>query len=180
MLNIFKIIVLFIFIFFLNDFYLDTFTNEKFRLEAKFKILDVINYHYRYPSAFLTFLTLIFFPCVYYAFIRGVRFYEKGFVYNRGLPFLSKIIFYSEIDSYKLIHPEHILSITTKSGEIYVVADNSMERVLGIIDQQGIKGDLAKDDYVKLIANYKKFILIVLSFTAFIFVLQKFGFFLNR
>ncbi len=179
MLNIFRLIILFIFVFFLNDFYLDTFTQEKFQLEAKFKIIDVINYHYRYPLEFITFFFLIFYPCLYYAFIRGVRFYEKGFIYNRGIPFLSKTVLYSEIESYKLLHPEFAISITTKDKDIFVVADNSMERVLAIIDQHGVKGDLAKDEYTKLIINYRKFLMIILSFTAVVFILQKFGFFLR-
>jgi hypothetical protein len=96
MLNLFRLIVLVVVIFFLNNFYLDTFTHENFQLEARFRILDVVNYHFRYPAEFITFFSIILIPAIYYAFIRGVSFYEKGFVFNRGLPFLNKKIFYNE------------------------------------------------------------------------------------
>jgi len=177
MLNLFKLVVLLVFMFFLNDFYLDTFTHEKFQLEAKFKIIDVLNYHFRYPKEFLYFFFLILVPCTYYSLIRGIKFYEKGFVFNRGLPFLSTTILYSQIDSYKILHPKYALSLTTKSGEIFIVADNSMERVLAIIDQQNIKGNLAGDEYVKMITNYRKFIFVVMTFTILLFILKKVGLF---
>jgi hypothetical protein len=179
MLNIFRLIVLLIFIFFLNDFYLDTFTYQKFQIEARFKIIDVFNYHYRYPFEFITFFSLFITPSIYYAFIRGVAFFEKGFIFNKGLPFLSKTILYSEVTGYKLLHPQCAISISTKSGEVFVIADNSMERVIAILDQQNIPGDLARDEYTRLISNYRKFIFIVLGFTAFLFVLKKIGIFLG-
>jgi hypothetical protein len=178
MVNIFRLIILLIVVFFFNDLYLDTFTHENFQLERRFKIFDVLNYHYRYPGEFVTFFCLIVIPGVYYAFIRGVRFLERGFVFNRGIPFLNRSVPYEEVKSYKLLHPEYAISIFTKSGETYVIADNDMKRVIAILDQQNIKGDLAGDDYVKLIANYRKFIFVVIGFTAFLFVLKKFGLFL--
>ncbi len=49
MLNEFRLIIVGLVIFFFNDFYLDTFTYEKFQAGGKFKILDVIMYHYFYP-----------------------------------------------------------------------------------------------------------------------------------
>lgn len=178
MLNVFRLVVLLVFIFFLNDFYLDTFTHVNFQLERRFKILDVLNYHYRYPAEFITFFCLYFIPAVYYAFIRGVKFCEKGFVFNRGLPFLNRAVLYEEVKSYKLLHPEYAISVFTKSGDAFVIADNDMKRVIAILDQQNIHGDLARDDYTKLIANYRKFIYLVISFTAFLFLLKKCGLFL--
>lgn len=175
MLNLFRLVIFSIVVFFLNDFILDTYTYEKFQVLRKYKILDVIEYHYRYPIEFITFICLIIIPAVYYAFIRGVRFHEKGFCFNRGVPFLNKCVLYSDVKMYKLLHPKHVLTIRTKNDEVYLVSDNSIERVIAILDQHNIQGDLAQDDYVNLLVNLRKFIIVVLSFTLVVFVLKKFG-----
>lgn len=175
MLNIFRLVILGIVIFFVNDFILETYTYEKFQADGRFKFLDVIQYHYRYPAEFISFVLLIILPALYYSFIRGVRFYEKGFVFNRGLPFLNKTVLYSEVKIYKLLHPKQIVTIHTKKGDTFLIADNSLERVIAILDQQNIQGDLARDDYTNLIVNFKKFIIVVLTFTLFVFALKKFG-----
>jgi hypothetical protein len=177
MLNIFRYIVLAFVVFFLSDFILDTYTYEKFQADGRFEIIDVIQYHYKYPSEFITFFLLIIFPAVYYTFIRGVSFCEKGFIYNRGLPFLNRKIQYSEVTMYKLLHPKHILVVHTLPGEIFLIADNTLERVIAILDQHNIQGDLAKDGYANLIANIRKFIIVTLSFTLLIFFLKKIGLF---
>lgn len=173
MLNLFRLVILAIVIFFLNDFILNTYTYEKFQAVGRFKFLDVIDYHFRYPYEFITFIFLIIIPAIYYAFMRGVRFYEKGFVFNRGLPFLNKIVLYSDVKIYKLLHPKHMVTIHALNGEVYLIADNSVERVIAILDQHNIKGDLAQDDYANLIVNFKKFVLVILSFTMIVFVLKK-------
>lgn len=177
MLNLFKLVILALFVFFLNDFYLDTYTYEKFQAVGRFQILDVLKYHYRYPYEFITFVVLVVIPAIYYAFIRGVRFHEKGFVYNRGMPFMNKSVPYNEVKTYKLLHPKNIISIHTHKGDVYVVADNNVERVIAILDQHNIPGDLARDDYANLITNFRKFIIVVLTFTLVVFVIKKFGFF---
>lgn len=175
MLNLFRLVILAIVIFFLNDFILDTYTYEKFQALRRFKILDVIDYHYKYPFEFISFFFLIIVPAVYYAFIRGIRFHEKGFSYNRGIPFMNKSVLYSDVKMYKLLHPKHVVTIRTKKDEVFLVSDNSIERVIAILDQHNIQGDLAQDDYVNLLANLRKFIIVVLTFTLVVFVLKKFG-----
>lgn len=177
MLNIFRLVLLAITIFFFNNFYLETFTYEKFQAGGRFQILDVLNYHYRYPFEFITFFCLIIIPAFYYGVIRGVRFHEKGFVYNRGLPFFNRAVPYEDIKTYKLLHPKKCISIHSKKGDVYVIADNSVERVIAILDQHNIQGDLAQDDYVRLIANYRKFLVIIIGFTIFLFVAKKLGLF---
>jgi hypothetical protein len=178
MLNIFRLIVLAIVIFFINDLYLSSLTHEKFLLESRFRIMDVFSYHYRYPSGLITFFFLIIVPAIYYAFIRGVRFYEKGFVFNHGIPFLNRKISYDEVNSYKLLHPKYAISLFTKSNEVFVIADDDMQRVIAILDQHNIPGDFARDDYAKLITNYRTFIFVVLGFTTLLFILKKLGLFL--
>lgn len=175
MLNVFRLIVLAIVIFFLNDFILNTYTYEKFQADGRFKIIDVIQYHYKYPVEAIMFFFLIIVPAVYYAFIRGVRFHEKGFIFNRGLPFMNTTVLYSDVKTYKLLHPKHIVTIHTKKGHVFLIADNSAERIIAILDQHNIPGDLARDDYANLITNIRKFIIVVLSFTLFVFLLKRFG-----
>ena len=58
-----------------------------------------------------------------------------------------------------------------------MIADNTVERVIAILDQHHIKGDLARDDYASLITNFRKFIIVVLTFTLVVFVTKKLGFF---
>jgi hypothetical protein len=173
MLNLFRLVILAIVIFFMNDFILETYTYDKFQEVGRFKILDVIDYHFRYPNEFITFFFLIIVPAFYYSFIRGIRFHEQGFIFNRGIPFMNKKVPYSEIKTYKLLHPKHVLTVHTHKGEVYVIADNSVERVIAILDQHNIQGDLARDDYAKLITNFRKFILVVLTFTMVLFILKK-------
>lgn len=175
MVNIFRLGIFAIVVFFFNDFYLDTFTYENFQAGGRFKILDVFNYHYRYPAEFISFCSLIIIPALYFGFIRGVRFYEKGFIYNRGLPFFNKAVLYSNIKTYKLLHPNKAISIHSSSGDVYVIADNNAERVIAILDQHHIQGDLAQDDYVRLISNYRKFLLMVIGFSLFVFIIKKLG-----
>lgn len=177
MINVLKLIILVIVLIFLNDFILDTYTYEKFQADGRFKIIDVIQYHYKYPHEFIIFFFLFLAPAFYYTLIRGTRFFERGFIFNKGFPFLGKEVLYSDIKTYKLLHPNLLLSIHTKNGEIYLIADNSVERVIAILDQHNIQGDLARDDYANLITNFKKFILVVLSFTVLIFTLKKLGVF---
>src|SRR5665647_632079 len=102
-LNMFRIIILAIVVFFFNDFYLQTFTYENFQAQGRFKILDVMNYHLTYPYEFIIFFCLIIIPAIYYGLIRGASFHEKGFIFNKGLPFLNKTVMYDEIKSYKLL-----------------------------------------------------------------------------
>jgi len=173
-LNLFRIIILLIVIFFLNDFVLDTYTYEKFQANGRFKIIDVINYHYKYPAEAITFFLLVIVPAFYYSVLRGNRFYERGMIYNRGLPFLNQTIQYSDIRTYRLLHPKHLLMIHTEKG-IYLIADNSIERVIAILDQHNILGDLAKDDYSNLLMSLKKFIMLLVSFTLVVFLLKKIG-----
>lgn len=177
MLHLFRMILFAIVLFFFNDFYLETFTYEKFQAAGRFEILDVINYHYRYPHEFMTFFFLVIGPAFYYCFFRGVGFYEKGFIYNRGLPFFNKAILYTEIKTYKLLHPNKAISIHSANGDVFVIADNNVERVIAILDQHNISGDLAQDDYVRLISNYRKFMILVVGFTLFLFFIKKIGLF---
>lgn len=174
LLNILRLVIIMVVVFFINDFILETYTYSKFESTGHFRIIDVFKYHYKYPWEFLTFCLMILFPAFYYVLIRGTRFFERGFVFNRGLPFLNKTVMYEEVKGYKLLHPQNLVGIHTNKGEHFIIMDNNLERVIAILDQHNIQGDLARDDYVNLLANIRKFIIIVLSFTVLMFVLKKF------
>ncbi len=177
MLNSFRLLILAITIFFFYDFYLGTYSIEKFFTEREYGPLAVLKFHYRYPAEFISFFFLVIVPAFYYSLIRGVKFCEKGFYYNRGLPFMNKFVPYSEVKSFKLLHPKVAITITSQKGDLFVVADNDIERVIAILDQHNIAGNLAPDEYVKLFTNFKKFIYFVFAFTIVLFLIKKLGVF---
>lgn len=180
MLNIFRLIVLAIVIFFTNDFILDTYTYEKFQAGSRFKLLSALEYHYKYPYEFIMFFLLVLAPAFYYSLVRGARFFEKGFSINFGFPFMNKEVHYPDVKNYKLLHPKNVLTIHTKDNELYLVVDNNIERVVAILDQHNIQGDLSQSDFAKLINTGRKFFIVGVSFTLAIFVLKKLGLFFFR
>jgi hypothetical protein len=182
MLNLFRTGVLAVVLFFLNDFYLETITAPKFQemlIELSNKsfisrILTFFRYHYAYPRDLISFVGTIIVPALYYSFIRGVRFHEKGFAFNRGIPFLNHTIRYEDVKRYKLFHPKYAISMHLQNGDSFVIADNEVERVIAILDQQNIAGDLG-DDYAKLFTNFKRVVIFVICFTVLLFLIRKLG-----
>lgn len=187
MLSLFRVLVLGVVIFFINDFYLETITNTTFQEmmadqtpSRLVRFLTFFRYHFKYPIDLINLLLVVIFPAIYFAFIRGVRFHEKGFLFNKGVPFLDSTVLYPEVKSYKLLHPKQAIWLTTSGGDSFIIADNDIERVIAILDQHNIQGDLAVDQYVKLVSNYKR--LVVFCITAFfiIFAIRKLGAFLSN
>lgn len=177
MITAFKLIIMVVVIFFVNNFYLETFTSENFAPSGRMKFLDAFEYHYRYPREFINLILLILVPAIYYAFIRGIAFHEKGFYFNRGLPFMNRGVLYGDVETYKSLHPDFAISIHTKNGDVFVVADNNIGRVIAILDQQNIKGNLAPDEFVKLLSGYRRFIQILVAVILGLFALKKLGLF---
>lgn len=171
----FRIVMFALAFFFYRDFYLSTFQEEKFLAGGKLGFWDVLNYHYRYPTELAILSLLMLTPIIYYGFIRGARFYEKGYVFNQGLPFFNIWVPYNEIQQYKLLLPKSILAIFTKAGDIHVVSDGHIERIIGVLDQHNVPGDLAQDAYVRLIQNVRKFFMVVLAFTVALYAVNKLG-----
>ncbi len=182
MLNLFRMAVFAVVVFFFNDFYLETITAPKFQemlIELPNKnfisrLLTFFRYHYMYPRDLIAFMGTIILPALYYAFIRGVRFHEKGFAFNRGIPFLNHTIKYEDVKRYKLFHPKYVISMHLHNGDSFMIADNSVERVIAILDQHNIPGDLG-DEYAKLFTNFKRVMIFVLCFTVLLFVIRKLG-----
>jgi hypothetical protein len=181
MLNLFRLIVLAVTLFFLNDFYLETLTQPKFMALQSTgffsRVGNFFSYHWTYPGEFLSFFCVVLFPAIYFSFIRGVRFHEKGFKINRGLPFFNQSFMYTDIRSYKLLHPKYAIAVYLASGETLMIADNTIERVIAIVDQHNVRGDLAQDDFVKLITSYRNFLIFVVSFVLILFFVRKLGLF---
>lgn len=186
MLWAFKFVVLALLLFFLNDFYLDSISDDRFlKIVTEGagqgrKFLDFVEFNYRYPADFISFFIFYIIPATYFAFIRGVGFYEKAIVINRGLPFFNTRITYEDVARYKLIHPKLAISVHTHKGDAFVIADERIERAIAILDQHHIQGDLAQDEFVRVLSNYKKFIVFVATFVVLLFVVRKLGlYFIN-
>ncbi len=173
----FRLVVLAFVAFFYHDLYLATFSVVRFIAEGQFRFLDVLRFHLRYPSELLSISALVLPVAIYYGLIRGVRFYEKGILYNRGLPFLNQWLPFESLKSYKVIAPKNMLALSTKGGELLLVADGNLPRVIAILDQHGVKGEMASDAQVALVANLKRFVLVVLAFTLVLYTAQKAGLF---
>ncbi len=181
MLWVFKFIVLALIVFFFNDFYLDSITDDRFTSlvtqggSRGRRILDFVEFIIKYPGDMISFVVLYFVPGVYFAFIRGVGFFEKGIVVNRGIPFLNQTLSYSDVKTYRLLHPKLAISIQTKNGDAFVVADENIERAIAILDQHNIQGDLNQDEFVKILTNYKKFVVLFAAIVIVLYVVRKLG-----
>lgn len=173
----FRLVLLALVLFFYHDLYLGTYQIELFLREGKLGWWNAIQFHLKYPTELFWLTGLVLPPVIYYGFIRGVRFYEKGYLFNRGLPFLNSWFNYEQASHYKLLAPKSIIAIFTNAGEIHLVADGNIERVIAILDQHGVKGDLAQEAQIRLIQNVKKFIYVVLFFTTVIYTALKLGLF---
>lgn len=129
----------------LLNLFFQTLSDPTFIKEGKGSFEEIFNFHLFYPEEFIIYLFTILFPAIYYGFIRGVSFYENGVVINRGLPFFSLTINYDSIKKYEIINRKYFMSITSKETEDdYMFTINDMDRVLAILDQHHISGDLGK------------------------------------
>lgn len=172
-----RLVLFSVVVFFYHDLYLGTFQEEKFLAAGNFKFMDVIAFHLKYPTEFIWLTCLIMPAFIYYCFIRGVRFFEKGYLFNNGLPFLNVWSSYEDIKNYKILAPKSTLALFSTGGDIRLVVDGNIERVIAILDQHGVQGDLAQDAYVKLLTNIRKFVYVVLVFTLVIYAALKMGWF---
>jgi hypothetical protein len=177
MLNSFRLFLFAVVLFFFHDFYLETYSEQKFIERADFTLMGVMKFYYAYPHEVIVLCLIVFLPAIYYGFFRGVSFFEKGILYNKGIPFLNVFIPYEKIKSYKLLYPDMIVSLKLETGEMYLIADNNLKRVIALIDQHEIPGNFAQDEYLTLIKNFKKYILVITVFTYALIIVRKFGIF---
>ncbi|MCE3013629.1 MAG: hypothetical protein LW878_11250 [Proteobacteria bacterium] len=166
-----------LFLFFYHDLYLATFGELKFLEAQDFSVLGVIRFHLKYPVEFITLTSLVLPSFLYYAFFRGVVFFEQGILYNKGIPFLNVWVPYSDCASYRLVSPKALIALTTKSGEVFLIGSNNMSRVIAALDQHEVKGELGTSEYIKLARNLKIFFYAVSVFTISLYLCVRLGVF---
>jgi hypothetical protein len=166
-----------LFLFFYHDLYLATFGELKFLEGQDFSVLGVIRFHLKYPIEFITLTSLVLPSFLYYAFFRGVVFFEQGILYNKGIPFLNVWVPYSECLSYRLVSPKSLIALTTKTGEVFLIGSNNMSRVIAALDQHEVKGELGTSEYIRLARNLKIFFYAVIVFTLSLYLCVRLGVF---
>lgn len=151
-----------------------TYSNPLFLQKSSFNNFTVMDFNLMYPEQLLIYLIFVLFPGIYYGFIRGIYFFEKGIIINRGLPFLNYVILYKNIQSYKIKNPKYLMSVTktdTSSEIIFTICKS--DRAVAILDQHGIKGILAKEKLNEMSAN-KKLFFYTIVFGIIIYFIQQF------
>lgn len=160
----------------LLNLFFQTFGDEAFQKMGDLSLMGVIKFHIFYPYELIMYLCTIFIPAIYYSFIRGVRFHEHGIIVNRGLPYFNFTILYKDISKYEILQSNHFLSITSMVTEDdYMFTVNDLDRVLAILDQHNINGDLGKSAAGDR-AAHKKLALFILIVGVLVSLIQYSGF----
>jgi hypothetical protein len=139
----FKIIFLSIASWVLINLYFKTYSDPDFIAGGYNSFDDVVQFHMIYPAQFIGFIIGTLIPTLYYSFIRGIVFFETGVVINRGVPFFNQSVNYSDIESFKIVHPRFLISIKRKDiheETLFTIRD--VDRVVAIFDQHAIQADL--------------------------------------
>lgn len=172
----FKVIFILIAIWIFMNLYFKTFSDPDFIEMGDTSLKGVINFHLHYPVQVIGFLFGTLLPAFYYAFIRGISFFEEGMVINRGLPFLNHCVRYKDITSFKIIHAKYLMSLKRKDiDEELLFTIQDIDRAVAIFDQHGIKGDLKSQFDEKNISINKKAIMYFLIFGVLVSVIQYSG-----
>lgn len=149
----------------------------KARLSEQFSKFDnsISQYFWFYPEDILLYVFMIFIPGLYYAFIRGVIFYENGLTVNKGFPFFNFYIPYDRIKSYEILEQRHLVSINLKeSDEDLMLSIKDIDRAVAILDQNQIKGDLGSKTVIDY-SNRRKLLLFFIVSGLFVFVWHYFS-----
>lgn len=153
-----------------------TYNDPHFLKQIDQSLNGVFAFHWFYPQELFTYILTILIPCMYYGFIRGIKFFEKGVIFNRGLPFFNSTILYRDIEKYEVINPKYLISITEKhSGDEHMFGVGNVDRVIAILDQSGIPGDFGSSKKSDHLAK-KKLILIIFIVGVVAALAQYFGF----
>lgn len=172
----FKLIFMLIAFWVLVNLYLKTFSDPDFMVKEGKTFIDVLLFHKMYPTQIIGYFIGTFCPSVYYAFFRSITFFEKGFVINKGIPFVNQSIKYENILSFKIIHPKYLMSIKRKDvGEEVLFTIGSIDRVIAIFDQQGIEGNLGKSPSIGTFSANKKMIIAFIICGVILSILQYTG-----
>lgn len=172
----FKLLYLNIALLLLINLILRTLSDPFFEGQFAKSFMGVVNFHIQYPEDFLIWCFTILFPAIYYAFIRGIVFCENGMIINRGLPFFNRSVPYKNISKYKIIHPKYLMGVKRSDiEEEFVFTIRDIDRVIAILDQHNIPGDLGKETLEKTMTVNKKLVIIFVVFGIVMFTVQYFG-----
>ena len=159
--------------------YLQTFIDPDFLEKFDHDFMGVVSFHLFYPEQLISLFLSTFIPTIYYAFVRGIYFYENGIIANKGLPFMNHIIPYNDIESYKIMHHKYLMSVKRKSFNdelLFTIQD--IDRAVAIFDQHNIQGDLSKAEFRGTMTTSKKLIIFYIVFFIVVTILQFSGFFI--
>lgn len=172
----FKLAFMLIAVWVFFNLYYKTYSDPDFLALADLSLQGVIKFHLKYPVQVIGFLLGTFFPAIYYAFVRGIIFYEDGMVINRGLPFVNHCVKYKDIECFKIIHSKYLMSLKRKDVQeelLFTIRD--IDRVIAIFDQHGIQGELKSQFDEKNLSINKKSIILFLLFGIIVSALQYSG-----
>ena len=135
----FKIAFISIAIWVFINLYFKTYSDPDFLEIGDITAKGVVNFHFIYPVQFIGYILGTLLPAIYYAFFRGIIFFEDGMVINRGLPFLNHCLKYKDIESFRIIHARYLMSLKRKDvSEELLFTIRDIDRVIAIFDQHGI------------------------------------------
>lgn len=177
--NIVKTIILVVLGLAFINLYISTFRDEKFIQLSTKAPLSVWEFYLSYPEDFISFLVVIFIPAIYYSFIRGIVFYEKGISINRGLPFFNRELLFEQIESYKVVHPKYLISITRKDPQDELLFSvRNMDRVIGFLDGHLVRVEALDETKEAAVSGaQKKLVMIIIGFSIALLTLQQIGVF---
>lgn len=168
-----KIIILFISIFLFANIFFQTQSDPGFISFGGKGLKDVFFYQITHPQEIITYLILFVFPAIYYGFFRANRFFEKGLLVNGGLPFYNEFIEYSHIGHFQIVHSKYLISVfSKKDNKELLIPVKDMERVLAILDQNGIEGKLQQEMKVSHFLTQTRYLYFLVAAGAVTFLVQ--------
>lgn len=172
----FKVAFILIGAWILINLYYKTFSDPDFIAMGDITFQGVLNFHRDYPVQVIGYFFGTFLPAIYYAFVRGIVFFEDGIVINRGLPFLNHCVKYKDIESFKILHNKYLMSLKRKDVDeelLFTIRD--IDRAVAIFDQHAIQGDLKSQFDEKNITVSRRTIIYFLVFGIIVSVIQYSG-----
>jgi hypothetical protein len=172
----FKLVFIAIALWVLINLYFKTYSDPDFLARGGGLFKDVVDFHLTYPVQIIGYILGTLLPALYYAFLRGIVFFERGLVINKGLPFLNHSISYDDIESFRIVHPKYLMSLKRKdtSDEVLFTL-RDMDRVIAIFDQQAITAYLGESQLVQTYTLSRRIAIVSILFGAIVSILQYTG-----
>lgn len=153
-----------------------TYSDPEYLKRFALKNISLFDFHYMYPEQIITYFIIVVLPMIYYGLIRGITFYEKGILINRGLPFLNYTLKYEDISYYKIMKSNYLMSVCKKDSkkEIVFTISNS-DRAVAIMDQNGIKAKFTSDNLLNEMSSHKRLVISVTGLSIIVYLIQHYG-----